>query len=260
MSEEIQPSAEVTTEVETPVVQPEAEQDTSAPPAEGTEPETGEKDTPAEKTFTQKELDEILAKKTAKLARQRDQERNKREQVEREIAKASLPRDEGKPNPVNYSDLEQYTNDVAKWALGQREKEEQVVQQHKSASTFEAKAHDIRAELEESADFDAVKYDKLPISEPMALAIVDSEIGVKLAQHLYEHPSEAERISALPPARQAAEIGKLEEKLSTAAKTSKTPPPINPIGKGQAVTNRRLEDLPMNEYIAARKKMGNTRY
>jgi hypothetical protein len=258
MSEETQ-AAEVAPEVEVVEV-PEAVQEPAAPSSEDTESPESEKEPQVEKTFTQAELDEILAKKTAKLARQRDAERTKREEVEREIAKASIPRDEGKPNPQNYSDLEKYTEDVAKWALGQRDRQEQAVQSHKSAITLESKAADIQAELEEIEGFDQAKYDKLPISDAMALAIVDSDIGSKITQHLYSHPTEAERISGLSPARQAAEIGKLEEKLSTAAKPSKAPKPIEPIGKGQAVTSRNLADLPMDEYIAARKKMGNTRY
>jgi hypothetical protein len=260
MSEETQ-VAEVAPEVVAPVeVQPEAVQEPAAPSSEDTESAESEKESPAEKTFTQAELDEILSKKTAKLARQRDQERQRREQVEREIVKASLPADEGKPNPQNYSDLEKYTEDVAKWALGQRDREEKAVESHKSTVTFDSKAADIHAELEELEGFDQAKYDKLPISDAMAEAIVDSGIGSTLTKHLYLHPSEAERIFALSPARQAAEIGKLEEKLSTAAKPSKAPPPITPIGKGQAVTSRNLADLPMDEYIAERRKMGNTRY
>lgn len=260
MSEEIQQEVVV----ETPVVekvQTEAVQKPAAPLVEDTESKTGEKESQVEKTFTQKELDEIIVQKTAKLARQRDTERSRREEVERAIVKASVPSDEGRPNPANYDNVDKYADDVAEWKLGLRDRQEKAAKNHESVSTFESKAADIRANLEESVEgFDQVKFNKLPISDAMASAIVDSDMGDKVTQHLYSHPSEAERIFSLPPARQAAEIGKLEEKLSTAAKPSKAPAPINPIGKGQTVTSRRLEDLPMAEYIAERKKMGNTRY
>lgn len=245
---------------ETPAaeVNPESSQETTdESQVADTESADGEKEPPAEKTFTQAELDAILEKKTAKLARQRDQERERRERVERDVAKASIPHDEGKPNINNYTDAEAYANDVAEWKLGLRDRQEQVAQEHKKVATFDSKAADLRADLEETDGFEIAKWDKLPISDAMALAIVDSDVGAKLAQHLYAHPTEAERIFALAPARQAAEIGKLEERLSTVPKTSKAPAPINPIGNGKTATTKSLENASsMEEYIELRKKQG----
>jgi hypothetical protein len=245
---------------ETPAaeVKPESSQEpTDETPAEGTEPEAGEKEPPAEKTFTQAELDAILEKKTAKVARQRDQERQKRELIEREVAKASIPHDEGKPDISQFTDADEYANAVADWRLGLRDRQEKVAQEHKKVATFDSKAADLRADLEETEGFEVAKWDKLPISDAMALAIVDSELSTKLAHHLYGHPSEAERIFALSPARQAAEIGKLEERLSTAPKTSKAPAPINPIGNGKTVTTKSSSAArTMDEYIERRKAEG----
>lgn len=261
---EVAPVVEVQI-AETPAVETEVKPESAQEPAESqasdTESEAGEKEPPAEKTFTQAELNEILEKKTAKLARQRDQERQKREHIEREVAKASIPQDEGKPDISHFSDAEEYANAVADWKLGLRDRQEQVAQQHKVASSFEQKASDFLADFSEMDGVDMDKWStQVQISDSMARAIVESDVGTKVAHHLYNHPEESRRIAGLSVERQAAEIGKLEARLSSAPQISKAPAPITPIGKGNATTSRRPEDMPMDEYIAYRKKQGNTRY
>jgi len=241
--------------VETPVVEAVAEQDKSAPQVGETDAPTGE-ESQAEKTFTQKELDDILEKKTAKLQRIRDTERNKRQELERELAKVSVPKDEGRPNPANYDDVERYASDVASWELGKRDRIEQAAKTQVTRSDFETKAAELHAELADMPDFDEAKWNKLPISDAMAKAIVQSDMGEKVAKHLYSNPSEADRIAHLSQERQLAEIGKLEERLSSAPKVSKAPAPINPIGKGNAVSTKSPENMSMAEYIEHRKKQG----
>lgn len=239
-------------------VKPESSQDKPDEPlAAETDSAEGEKDNPAEKTFTQAELDAILEKKNAKLIRQRDQERTKREELERLVAKATIPHDEGKPNKADYDDVDKYADDVAEWKLNQRAREEQVVQKLSSESSFEAKRDDLLSDLAEIETFDMDKWNKLPISKAMGDAIIDSDIRTKLAVHIFDNPSDLQRIAALSPARQIAEIGKLEERLSAAPKTSKAPAPINPIGNGKTVTTKSsAAATTMEEYIERRKAEG----
>ena len=250
---QVAPEAVAATEVK--VENAVAEQDKSAPQVEETDASTGD-DSQAKKTFTQEELNEILEKKTAKLQRIRDTERNKRQELERELAKVSVPKDEGRPNPANYDDVERYASDVAQWELGKRDRIEQAAKTQITKSDFQTKAAELHAELVDMPDFDEAKWSKLPISDAMAEAIVHSDMGDKVAKHLYSNPSEADRIANLSPARQLAEIGKLEERLSSAPKFSKAPAPINPIGKGNAVSSKSPENMTMDEYIAHRKKEG----
>lgn len=258
---EVAPVAEAQV-TETPIVENEAKPESSQEKTDesqvaDTESADGEKESQAEKTFTQAELDAILEKKTAKLARQRDQERERRERVERDVAKASIPHDEGRPDISQFNDADEYANAVAEWRLGLRDRQEKVAQEHKKVATFDSKAADLRADLEETEGFDVKKWDALQISPAMAAAIVDSDVNTKLAQHLYANPTEAERIFALAPARQAAEIGKLEERLSTVPKTSKAPAPIEPIGNGKTVTTKSsAAATTMEEYIERRKAEG----
>jgi hypothetical protein len=73
----------------------------AAPQAGATEAPAGDEQAQAEKTFTQKELDDILAKKTAKLLRQREQERARREIYEQELTKVKVQPQQiaGEPQP-----------------------------------------------------------------------------------------------------------------------------------------------------------------
>lgn len=245
---------------EVPVAtQAEAEPPQTAPQVEGTEAETGEKEPPAEKTFTQKELDDILAKKTAKLIRQREQERARREVYEQQLTKVMPPaQTTGEPQPEQFADPRQYARAVVAFEREQEALQQQAMQAQKQQSTFTAKRDDLMSELEEADGFDKRKWDSLPISVPMAEAILDSDVSVKLALHLTQHPEDASRIANLSPARQAAEIGKLEAKLSAAIskKPSNAPDPIKPVGgKGSSVSSDIYDPKLANDtaaWIAAR--------
>lgn len=85
-------------------------------------------------------------------------------------------------------------------------------------------------------DFEDVGGDDLPITEAMAAALVDLEYGVDVAWHLRQHPREAARISKLSPARQISELGKLEDRVLAASRTSPSsaPDPIRPVKTKQA--------------------------
>lgn len=258
MPDDIQGEVVTPIVIEAPVVKTESAQPNAETQVDETDAATGEEGTPAEKTFTQAELNEIIEKKTAKLIRQRDQERQQRETLAQSLAQAKAP-DEGKPNIANYTDAEAYANDVAEWKLQERDRVEQATKQQRSQDTFKDKANNLLSDLEDQPGFDMNHWNALPISTSMAEAIVDADSGmqVKLALHLAGNPEEAKRIAGLTPARQAAEIGKLETKLATAVKVSKAPDPINPIGNGKTVTAKNPANAStIEEYIAIRKKEG----
>lgn len=244
------PSVEVTQEA-VPV-----EQNAASQP-ESTEAQVEEKEIPAEKTFTQAELDAILEKKTAKLIRQREQERGRREAYEKQL-ESFKPRQEAstKPSPSNFNDVEKYAEAVADWKLQQVERQLEIQHQNKAKVQFETRVDDFRAELEEVVSME--KFNKLPISPIMAEAILESDLSIKLGAHLAEHPDEAKRIYGLSPARQAAEIGKLETKLSatTTVKASNAPPPIKPIGGSKTISGKNPSEMTMDEYVKHRAKEG----
>lgn len=82
----------------------------------------------------------------------------------------------------------------------------------------------------------------------MNQAIVESDAGPQVAYFLAQNPAEAARIAALSPARQAAEIGKLEDKVSKPAKASSAPEPIKPVGGRSGVADLLSDKLPIDQW------------
>lgn len=252
------------------VENPEAAQDKAATDEAGTEAASQEKDTQAnEKTFTQAELDDIIKKRIAKataiaerkaskayaeklegLARQPQAQQTKEVQIE------------GKPKLDQFEKVEDYVEAVTEWKLQThqqtqaRQTEEQRIQQFQKE--IQAKAQSVFELAEQDPEFDNEVFESLPVSDPMAYAIMDSDIAPKLMVHLQKNPDEVDRISKLSPARQAAEIGKLEAKLSVVEKVkpSSAPAPIKPIGSRGGATSGNPAEMSQAQYEAWRAKQG----
>ncbi len=167
----------------------------------------------APKTFTQEEVDAIVAKAKAK------EERKWRREQARELP-AELPADdpenEEQPQPLDRKAI--------------IEQHEALKQQQALDEQYEEREE---AALEKYDDFDQVaKNPALPVTPTMALAIKASEIGPDILYHLGSEPKEAKRIAQLPGVIQAKEIGKIEAVLTATPPTRKTstaPTPINPV-------------------------------
>ena len=172
----------------------------------------------APKTFTQEELDIAIGKRLA-----REHRKWEREQAERRaVAPAQQAPVAGEVPAGEAPDV----LELAEQLLNQRE------QAKHTAKIVEAYGEREEAAREKYDDFEQVAYNpKLPITEPMAVTIRESDVGPEILYHLGNNPAEAKRIAQLSPLSQAKEIGKLEDKLATnppAKKTSSAPPPIAP--------------------------------
>ncbi len=124
--------------------------------------------------------------------------------------------------------------------------------------TFEERVGQAR---EKFADYDSVVFNPdLRITPQMAEVIKESEVGPEVAYHLGANTSEAARIAALPPLRQAVELGKIEDRLIAAKAEPKpqpaprNPPPAPPktVSGLSSGLNKSGEEMTMAEYIAAR--------
>lgn len=213
-----------------------------------------------EKTFTQTELDEIVQKRIAKaeaIAARREAKAY-REALER-FAPAPQPEvkaDNGRPTQADYANVDDYVEAMAEWKLGQREQAAQQYQQQQRAQTLASKTEGFYAEAQKIPGFDREAFDELPLTRPIAEALIDSESPAALMVHLSANPTEVERIAKLSPARQAAEIGKLETRIASAPKVSTAPAPIKPVGSRGSATNSDLSKASMDDYIAQRAKQG----
>lgn len=246
---------------EQPVAAPQPE--TTAVPGVETKPEEQQ----PLKTFTQKELDEILEKRLAKERRKREELKRRLEVTEelalrvrpKEPEQPAKPAEEGEPKRENYESYEAYIEARAEWRADRKWEEKEAKKREEEAKTrtqseqqkletsFREKAKAVAKELEDFED--VMESSDAPMTQQMADAILTSELGPKIAYHLAKNPEEAQRIATLPAARQAAEIGKLEARLEGETKKpepkkepSKAPDPIEPVGARSASASDRPSD------------------
>jgi len=217
-----------------------------------------------EKHFTQDEVNAIVQKEKAKAEAKAERRALKvyAEKLEsmtprqQQIEQAKQP--EGKPKLDQFQNVEDYVEAVADWKLEQREQVGKNAQAVNQATEMAKKVNGFLSEAEKTAGFNREDFDDIKVTDSMADAILDSELPAKIIVHLTANPEEATRISKLSPARQAAEIGKLEVRLSATktVSTSKAPAPIKPIGSRQASIAGDVNKMSMDEYAAYRVKQG----
>lgn len=214
----------------------------------------GEQEPP--KTFTQEELDRIVAAEKAKAKRKAERE------LREELAQQSQrPTTQQPPQPNQFQSPEDYAEALAEYKAEQKIAEREAQQQRtKVQSTYVDRTE---AFIEKHPDFYEVAHgDHVRITREMAAVIMESDIGPEVAYHLGKNPDEADRISKLSPLAQAREIGKIEASLSSATpavkKTSSAPEPIRPVGSRSSTPSldptdpRSAEKMPTSDWIAAR--------
>lgn len=217
------------------------------------------------KSFTQAELDKIIQKEKAKAEARAERRAlkvyaEKLEGMTRQPAQQQeAPRD-SKPRMDQFSNVEDYVEAVSDWKLNQRDEESNRNKAEEYGRATLTKTEKMYAEASTlSKDFDRASFDELPLTPAIAQAIIDSDIPAKIMVHLSSNPEEADRIARLSPARQAAEIGKIEARLATTpakVKASNAPDPIKPVGARNGATNGNLATASMDDYIAMRKQQG----
>lgn len=247
-------STETTQPVESPAVTTEQ---VTAPEAVTAAPEdvTPQAET---KTFTQEQLNEIIQKEKAKAEAKAERRALKayRETLERFAPQTPAPQQsDGKPTRAAFNgDDEAFIEALADWKINQRDqqtKQQREAEQWKSTAT---KTEKLYAEASKLPGFDRDTFEELPLTPSIAQALIDSDAAPQLMAWMASNPDDIDRISKLSPARQAAELGKLEARLSTVRQHKEPPAPIKTVAGGGSVSNGDLSKMPIDEYIAARKK------
>lgn len=233
-----------------------AEEQLPVEPTDGEESTTGESeeqtpdnpDTGNEEEQATEPPQETEEHKTSKFQRRLDRQKQARIAAEAEArelrdkiaaleGKATETR-QGEPSIDDFEDYAEYSKALARYEVKQTldgiDREKSEAKQKEEARAKQQRWNDsVDAAIDEMPDFEEVVYDpSLIISPAMQDAIVESDIGPKIAYHLGNNPDIAKSILALSPTRQIAEIGKLEVKLTAKAPvtTSKAPEPIKPVG------------------------------
>lgn len=233
------------------------EQVSVAPPesVESGAPQGGDSGEPQEpKTFTQDELDDIVAKRVAKAER-----KLRREQEQMQVEKEPAFVTGEPPNPKDFDSPVAYAEALADHKVAERDAR---VHQTKLDTSFDDR---LETFVEEHPDFDQVVR-RMPadggpsITTHMSEVIKASEVGPQVAYHLGKNVAESRRIANLPPLQQAKELGKIEATLTAnppVKKVSSTPDPISPVRRGSNTptydpTDPRSVKMDPSDWIKAR--------
>jgi hypothetical protein len=234
--------------------------------AEKTEDGTHEDDPPGVKKRIGKALRERReAQERAEAAERRLAELQQgRPPAKEEAAAKPAAADKPKPKLEDFNTYEEFNEALVEWKVDQREsareaKRQQDARQAAQATVLQAHQKRVEAAREKHADFDArLEALKMPISQELHNAIVESELGPEVAYYCATNPEEAKRIAALSPIRQVAEFGKLEALLTAEAKPAKPaekkplPKPAAAVGGGASGASAGIDlndpKLPMDSF------------
>lgn len=217
-----------------------------------------------QRTFNQDEVDKIVQKRVAKEKRHVERaaaaERELellREQIARQ-QQAERPQPQGKPTPDQFQDYESYIDALSDWKVDQklgalRAESEQAQQARIRAERAEAARTRLMSGADRFEDFDAVVNNPaLPITQAMADAIVESDMGSDIAYFLGTNLAEAQQISRLSPVAQIRAIAALETRLKAPPKPTEAPEPITP-ASAKAKSDKTPSEMTPKEFAEWRK-------
>jgi hypothetical protein len=175
--------------------------------------------------------------------------------------------DDSEPTIDKFENFDQYVAAKAEYiakkqiesTLTEREKrqsaEREAAERTKTAESWNKRVASATAEM---PDFeDVLASSDVPMTPAMQQAIMESDIGPRLAYHLAKNPEEAEKIAGMNPIGAIRALGRIEERLANSkpqVKTTETPPPIKPTGAASSVTKDpgKMSDA---EYLKWRKAL-----
>lgn len=134
------------------------------------------------------------------------------------------------------------------------------------AKTWSERLAKARTEI---PDYESVMENaEIPVAMHVADLLFNHEHGPVLAHHFALNPDKLEKLNSMNITKAAIEIARISSEVikpaavvppapsvSSSKKISDAPPPAQPVGAGRSTTVK-TEDLPMDEYIAQRRKEG----
>jgi hypothetical protein len=219
-----------------PVVDNEAtlntDQDNTVVPQAQTDGADGGKEVPVPKTFTQAELDAIVAREKARAERKayRDALRTQSQPPKQEPKREAFADDEA----FTRARVEHDTEKRVAEKLAERERQQEAERRQEAFYEKAEKA------AERYPDFQlVVSNPSLPINDAMAEFIAESDLGADVAYYLGKNPMKASAIAQMSPVKAARELTRIEGELAARPKAtpSKAPDPIKPVGsRGSSAT------------------------
>lgn len=225
-----------------------------SPSGEGKQPEQKEKEKPKRKGGFQRRINELT--------------RTNRELQERLTAlegKSSVEPEEKpaeKPKVSDFENYEEYVEALTDWKVENRSKADSLSRKQAAEQARAQESHKTRltqwnerltAARDKYEDYDSAADSDVVISQPMADAMMDSEVGAEILYFLGKNPSESERIAKLHPLAAFREIGKIEASLSKESvapkqPVSKQPKPLTPVKPSGTTGKKPLSECSPEEY------------
>jgi hypothetical protein len=198
----------------------------------------------------QKRIDRAVRQKYEAEARAKMLEERVAAMESRQYApQQQRPVNDGEPTIDKFDNFDEYVAAKAEYIAGKKIESTLTAREQQQRAAYEAaersKTADswnkrMAAATVEMPDFEEVLASSdVPMTAPMQQAIMESDVGPKLAYYLANHPDEAEQIAQMSPIGAIRTLGRIEERLASAkptVKTTNTPPPIKPTGAKAVVT------------------------
>ena len=197
----------------------------------------------------QKRIDRAVRQKYEAEARSKMLEERVAAMESRQYAPQQRQAVDSEPTIDKFDNFDQYVAAKAEYiakkqiesTLSEREKrqsaEREATERTKTVDSWNKR---IAAATAEMPDFEEVLASSdVPMTPPMQQAIMESDIGPKLAYYLANNPEEAEKIAGMSPIGAIRTLGRIEERLSNskpAVKSTDAPPPIRATGSNATVT------------------------
>lgn len=248
-------------EVNLPAAAPSGEK-ADAPATPDADPGDDSTATPKHKGGFQKRIDE-LTKQREESKRERDDYARRLDEVLKIIEQQNQPPqrteprqpDNSEPQREQFDSPDEYAKALTQWSTKQaieqyRAEEGRKAEEDRAASELQkvlTNWHEGRTKaIEKYPDYEAVALNPdVPVAQHVTMAILNVPNGHDVAYWLGQHPAEAGRISALGAPFAAIEIGRLSERLSAPAPTSKAPAPTKPLaGSANEASKVAPEDDP----------------
>ena len=238
----------------------EVPEEVTPPPGAEKKPESEEtaaSEQVPEKSYTQAEMDEIVAKV-------KTQEHRKRENLKRKLGEpqqqARTEKTPDEPKRESYPDYESYIEARAEWkAVAAVDRQIAKDREERAAASQKADGERVQKEFTDRLAKARDKYPEVDeaiealgsrVSSAVGHAIKESDVGPELIVYLHKNPDEFDDLANLTPTAAIRAIGRLEAKLAASKPEPPKSPsrPINPVNNRSTPSNELRDDLPEDEW------------
>jgi len=176
--------------------------------------------------------------------------------IKRQLEKKAPVDMQKSPSRESFDDEDQYLDAKIEWKAQQLlqkqnqeiKQKETYAKQQQQMTKMQESVRDMNFKgIDEFDDYEDIAY-SAPITDNVAYLLSDMDNGHKVAYYLGSHPDIAVELNNKTPYRQAIELKKIEEKLTTKKITNALPPASGQKGSSIGVVNKDPANMTPEEY------------